>query len=172
MLRVMLKIKSLLTSADQCFCSQHSIHYFLETMILKMYMFFMIRIDFFGVPWPMFRVKQKQCFWLFLVHSSGGMPIGAVLMKQHVADVMKPGDHGSTFAGNPLVCAAGVATFDIINTPAFLADVSRKGELFRSSLRTALADNVHVKEVRTTNTCPSLHETSFGILQPCEQNSC
>ena len=34
---------------------------------------------------------------------AGGMPIGAVLMKQRVADVMQPGDHGSTFAGGPLV---------------------------------------------------------------------
>lgn len=34
---------------------------------------------------------------------AGGLPIGAVLMKQHVADVMQPGDHGSTFAGGPFV---------------------------------------------------------------------
>ena len=75
------------------------------------------------------------------------MPIGSVLLKQHVADVMKPGDHGSTFAGNPLVCAAAVATFDVINTPEFLADVARKGEKLRADLRAALDGNAHVKEV-------------------------
>lgn len=56
----------------------------------------------------------------------GGLPIGAVLLKQHVADVMSPGDHGSTFAGNPLVCRAGCVTFDIINTPEFLQSVVDK----------------------------------------------
>lgn len=45
---------------------------------------------------------------------AGGLPIGAVLMKQHVADAMAPGDHGSTFAGAPLVCAGANATLDII----------------------------------------------------------
>ena len=66
-------------------------------------------------------------------------------MKQHVADVMSPGDHGSTFAGNPLVCAAANATFDIIAEPAFLADVERKGERLRGALRDACGDNAHVQ---------------------------
>lgn len=60
------------------------------------------------------------------IRPSGGLPIGAVLLKQHVADVMAPGDHGSTFAGNPLVCRAGCVTFDIINTPEFLSSVQSK----------------------------------------------
>lgn len=54
---------------------------------------------------------------LLLLLRPGGLPIGAVLMKQKVADVMVPGDHGSTFAGNPLVCHAACTTFDIINEP-------------------------------------------------------
>jgi acetylornithine/succinyldiaminopimelate/putrescine aminotransferase len=48
------------------------------------------------------------------------------LLKQHVADVMIPGDHGSTFAGNPLVCNAGCVTFDIISDPSFLEAVVAK----------------------------------------------
>lgn len=79
---------------------------------------------------------------------AGGLPIGAVLMKQKVADVMQPGDHGSTFAGNPLVCHAACTVFDIISDPAFLADVERKGELLREGLKAALAGNPHVVEVR------------------------
>lgn len=79
---------------------------------------------------------------------AGGLPIGAVLMKQHVADVMVPGDHGSTFAGNPLVCHAACTVFDIIAAPEFLAEVTRKGEKLRAGLREALAGNPHVKEVR------------------------
>lgn len=48
---------------------------------------------------------------------AGGLPIGAVLMKQKVADVMAPGDHGSTFAGNPLVCHTACSVYDIISDP-------------------------------------------------------
>ena len=48
---------------------------------------------------------------------AGGLPIGAVLLRQHVADAMAPGDHGSTFAGNPLVCHAACTVFDIISDP-------------------------------------------------------
>ena len=55
--------------------------------------------------------------------SGGGLPVGAVLVKQHVADVMAPGDHGSTFAGNPLVCHAANTVVEIISDPAFLAGV-------------------------------------------------
>lgn len=50
------------------------------------------------------------------------------MVKQHVADAMAPGDHGSTFAGNPLVCHAANTVMDIIADPAFLA-----GNQFRSS---------------------------------------
>jgi hypothetical protein len=62
---------------------------------------------------------------------AGGLPIGAVLMKQHVADVMAPGDHGSTFAGNPLVCHTACTVFDIVASPDFLAGVDAKGERLR-----------------------------------------
>ena len=59
---------------------------------------------------------------------AGGLPIGAVLLKEHVATVMAPGDHGSTFAGNPLVCHAACTVFDIIAEP---------GELSSRGTRTA-----------------------------------
>ena len=79
---------------------------------------------------------------------AGGLPIGAVVMKQKVADVMTPGDHGSTFAGNPLVCHAASTVFDVINEPAFLKEVTAKGEALREGLRKVTAGNEHVKEVR------------------------
>jgi len=79
---------------------------------------------------------------------AGGLPIGAVLVKQRVADAMAPGDHGSTFAGNPLVTAAAKAVVDIIAEPAFLEGVLARGEKLRGDLRRALAGNAHVKEVR------------------------
>eukprot|EP00775_Hariotina_reticulata_P009378 gene9378-9541_t len=79
---------------------------------------------------------------------AGGLPIGAVLLKEKVAAVMKPGDHGSTFAGNPLVCGTACTVFDVIANPAFMASVEAKGELLRQGLREATAGNKHVKEVR------------------------
>lgn len=86
-----------------------------------------------------------------------------MLIKQHVADVMAPGDHGSTFAGNPLVCAAANTTFDIIADPAFLADVERKGDRLRAALRDTVGDNPHVKvrpaqRVTTERSAQHLHE--------------
>jgi len=79
---------------------------------------------------------------------AGGLPIGAVLMTQAVADVMQPGDHGSTFAGGPLVCAAAQYTFDTIKQPAFLKRVTDRGQQLVLGLRVALANMPHVKEVR------------------------
>jgi acetylornithine/succinyldiaminopimelate/putrescine aminotransferase len=58
---------------------------------------------------------------------AGGLPIGAILVTQAVADVIQPGDHGSTFAGGPLVCRAAQVVFDRINQPAFLQQVVANG---------------------------------------------
>lgn len=79
---------------------------------------------------------------------AGGLPIGAVLLKQEIADVMSVGDHGSTFAGNPLVCHAAEAVVDIITEDGFLEDVTRKGKKLRAGLEKALGSNPHVKQVR------------------------
>lgn len=79
---------------------------------------------------------------------AGGLPVGAVLMRQAVADAMQPGDHGSTFAGNPLVCATAAAVFDVVADPSFLAAVEARGERLRAGLRAATAGNAHVREVR------------------------
>jgi acetylornithine/succinyldiaminopimelate/putrescine aminotransferase len=64
----------------------------------------------------------------------GGLPIGACIAGPENADVFDPGDHGSTFAGSPLVAAAANAVLDVVDDEEFLADVRRKGELLRSGL--------------------------------------
>lgn len=79
---------------------------------------------------------------------AGGLPIGAVLVTERVAGAMAPGDHGSTFAGNPLVCAAGVAVFDAVSEPAFLQNVSVVGDRLREGLRAGLSGVPGVVEVR------------------------
>ncbi|XP_050234624.1 acetylornithine aminotransferase, mitochondrial [Mercurialis annua] len=79
---------------------------------------------------------------------AGGLPIGAVLMKEKVAAAMKYGEHGSTFAGGPLVCSAAIAVLDKISQPSFLASVSEKGQYFKDILIQKLGGNSHVREVR------------------------
>ncbi len=67
---------------------------------------------------------------------AGGLPIGAVLVTQAVADVMQPGDHGSTFAAGPLVCAAANVVFDKLNQPGFLQAVQENGAYLKHRLQT------------------------------------
>jgi predicted acetylornithine/succinylornithine family transaminase len=65
---------------------------------------------------------------------AGGLPMGAVLMSERVAGVMKPGDHGTTFGGGVLVASAALATVRKIGAPAFLAEVRRKAGLMADLL--------------------------------------
>ncbi|MFB6305679.1 MAG: aspartate aminotransferase family protein [Flavobacteriales bacterium] len=58
----------------------------------------------------------------------GGTPIGAILSTDHVSEQISAGDHGTTFGGNPLVCAAALATINEINDREFLNEVIKKGE--------------------------------------------
>ena len=76
----------------------------------------------------------------------GGLPIGAILVTQRVADALHPGDHGSTFAGNALICAVASVVVDRISRPEFLASVREKGAYLAERLRQM--DSPHVKEVR------------------------
>lgn len=77
---------------------------------------------------------------------AGGLPIGATLLMERVAAAVHVGDHGSTFAGGPLVCRAAQVVFDRIREPGFLAAVSAKGEHIRDILQ-ALPSRA-VREIR------------------------
>jgi acetylornithine/N-succinyldiaminopimelate aminotransferase len=65
----------------------------------------------------------------------GGLPIGACVTRPEHADVLQPGDHGSTFAGGPVVASAANAVLDTIDDEAFLAAVAAKGERLAGGLR-------------------------------------
>jgi len=65
----------------------------------------------------------------------GGLPIGACVTSPEHADVLQPGDHGSTFAGGPVVAAAANAVLDTIDDEDFLAAVAAKGERLAAGLR-------------------------------------
>ncbi len=64
----------------------------------------------------------------------GGMPIGACITAPVAADVLEPGDHGSTFAGGPVATAAALAVLDTVDDPALLRRVRELGEALRSGL--------------------------------------
>ncbi len=64
----------------------------------------------------------------------GGLPIGACVTSPEYADTLQPGDHGSTFAGGPVQCAAAHAVLDVVHDDAFLADVRRKGDQLLAGL--------------------------------------
>ncbi|WP_374370359.1 aspartate aminotransferase family protein [Tabrizicola sp.] len=76
----------------------------------------------------------------------GGFPLGAVLATERAASGMTAGTHGSTYGGNPLGCAVGAKVTEIIADPAFLAEVARKGALFRQGLESLVARHPTVFE--------------------------
>jgi acetylornithine/N-succinyldiaminopimelate aminotransferase len=65
----------------------------------------------------------------------GGLPVGACVTGPEHADLLQPGDHGSTFAGGPVVAAAANAVLEVVDDESFLSEVSRKGERLAASLR-------------------------------------
>src|SRR5204862_5542239 len=64
----------------------------------------------------------------------GGLPIGACITSPRYADTFNPGDHGSTFAGGPVIAAAAGAVLDVIDDGEFLAAVAAKGERLAGGL--------------------------------------
>ncbi len=71
----------------------------------------------------------------------GGLPLGAVLLTQQIADAIAPGDHGTTFGGNPVACAAGVAVLHELDRPGFAEGRAQNGELLRKTLTAKLSDH-------------------------------
>src|SRR6185503_8671591 len=59
---------------------------------------------------------------------AGGLPMGAILVTQEIADTIKPGDHGTTFGGGPLVAAVANHVVHRISQPALLETVRENGE--------------------------------------------
>jgi acetylornithine/N-succinyldiaminopimelate aminotransferase len=76
----------------------------------------------------------------------GGFPLGAVLATADATSGMVAGTHGSTYGGNPLGCAVGAAVLGIVGDDAFLAEVRRKGALFRQRLEGLVAAHPTVFE--------------------------
>jgi acetylornithine aminotransferase len=79
----------------------------------------------------------------------GGLPVGAFLGSEKVAETLQPGVHGTTFGGNPVACAAGVAVLDQIVNGGLMANANAMGEIFRKELESLKSEYpALIKEVR------------------------
>ncbi|MEU0057398.1 acetylornithine transaminase [Streptomyces sp. NPDC006334] len=64
----------------------------------------------------------------------GGLPLGATVAFGRAAELLRPGQHGTTFGGNPVACAAGIAVLDTIENDGLLENVKRQGERLRDGI--------------------------------------
>ncbi len=78
----------------------------------------------------------------------GGVPIGAFIARQHVADAIAAGDHGSTFGGNPLACAAALATLAVVEEEHLCEAAVAKGARFTQRVQEAATELDVIRDVR------------------------
>jgi acetylornithine/N-succinyldiaminopimelate aminotransferase len=78
----------------------------------------------------------------------GGVPIGAICAKEHVAQAFEPGDHGSTFGGNPLACAVGLSVMDTILEENLVENACAMGKYLMDSLSSLVQKYFIISEVR------------------------
>ncbi|WP_319380732.1 aminotransferase class III-fold pyridoxal phosphate-dependent enzyme, partial [Thiomicrorhabdus sp.] len=77
-----------------------------------------------------------------------GVPIGACLAKGKAAEVLVPGNHGTTFGGNPLACAAGLAVLNALEVHNHIEHVAQKGEALLEAFKKALSGVEEIKQIR------------------------
>jgi len=77
-----------------------------------------------------------------------GMPIGACVTKGKASEVLVPGNHGTTFGGNPLACAAGLAVINVLETNNHIPSVATKGAAMLNQFKTALAAQPEIVDIR------------------------
>jgi acetylornithine aminotransferase len=77
-----------------------------------------------------------------------GMPIGACVVNSDAANVFGPGNHGSTFGGNPLASATALAVLDVLERDNLAEQAANSGELLRQLFNDAFSDNSSVKDIR------------------------
>ncbi|MDE3743773.1 ornithine--oxo-acid transaminase [Maribacter polysaccharolyticus] len=80
--------------------------------------------------------------------SGGVFPVSAVLANNDIMEVIRPGNHGSTFGGNPLACAVAIAALEVVKEEKLAENADRLGELFRSEMEKLIAQTDLVLKVR------------------------
>jgi predicted acetylornithine/succinylornithine family transaminase len=79
----------------------------------------------------------------------GGLPLGAVLLREDLAPLIAAGDHGSTFGGNPVAAAASLVVLDRLTAPGFLAKVEKKAGRLRRGLNRLARQHAAITQVRS-----------------------
>ena len=103
----------------------------------------------------------------------GGFPVAGFAVTERLAHVFKPGDHGGTFGGNPLACAAVYATLATIKSEGLVEKVAQKGEYFIGELKKLQAKYpALVKEVRGRGLILGMELTKEGrpVVEHCLAN--
>jgi len=100
---------------------------------------------------------------------AGGFPMGALLAKETVAECFQPGDHASTFGGNPLAAAAGCAAVSLLADRDFLAETVEKGRYFADKLESLKEKYSFVTDVRGKGLILGMGITADGgkIVESC-----
>jgi ornithine--oxo-acid transaminase len=80
--------------------------------------------------------------------SGGAYPVSAVLANDAIMNVIKPGQHGSTFGGNPLACAVAIAALKVVEDENLAENAHKLGVLFRAEIQKLVATSDLVKQVR------------------------
>lgn len=80
--------------------------------------------------------------------SGGVFPVSAVLANNDVMDVIRPGNHGSTFGGNPLACAVAMAALEVVRDEKLAENADRLGKLFRSEMKKLIQESDLIRLVR------------------------
>ena len=101
----------------------------------------------------------------------GGVAIGAIMARPEVAASLVPGTHASTFGGNPLACAAGIATIEAIEEENLLENAARMGEYTQAKLRELQNRHSIISEVRGLGLMIGIQLTQPGadIVKRCWQ---
>ena len=94
----------------------------------------------------------------------GGLPIGALVIGPRLSEVFEPGDHGSTFAGGPVVAAAAHAALDVLDDPECLASVRARGERLAEALR-------ELPQVTTVRACGLMVAADVDVDAPAVARS-
>ena len=99
----------------------------------------------------------------------GGFPIGALVAKRHLADVLTPGTHASTFGGGPLACASALAVFEAIDRQELLGRATQFGDVIMKRLNAFQSTCPLIKDVRGLGLMVGIELTVDGrpIVEAC-----
>ena len=101
-----------------------------------------------GLPFEYQRLKLRPDIVVAAKPLAAGLPLGAILAREEVAQVFQPGSHGSTFGGGPLQCRLALKFLEILERPGFLDHVREVGGYFRGRLEDLAKEISIVREVR------------------------